>query len=181
LQEQHTQTDTREKIHPQRIDQLFLQMGAIYPYKWNGQFPDVMAVRIAKSEWYDALRGFSDAEVQRGLSFCRKNGGAFPPSIPEFVKMCQPTLEELGVLSEERAFQDFLQKNFENPILKKTVQMLDYFGVSRMSTKDARREFLRIYKLCVEDYLVEVRQTAKNLGIGYATQKSLLWKQETEK
>jgi hypothetical protein len=166
LQERHTKTETRERIPPQRIDQLFLQMGAIYPYKWNGQFPDVMAVRVAKSEWYEALRCFTDEDVKRGLIFCRKNGGAFPPSIPEFVKMCQPTLEELGILSEERAFQHFSEKNFENPIIKKTVQILDYFSVYRMSTKDARREFLRVYKLCIEDYLAEIKQ--KNISLSEA-------------
>jgi len=154
LQEPPTQNKVR-RIFPQRIDQLFLQMGAIYPYKWNGQFHDVMAVRVAKSEWYEALRNFSDEEIMRGLSYCRKQGGEFPPSIPEFVKMCQPTLEELGILSEDRAFQNFVEQKFDNPLVKKTLQKLDYFSVYRMSTKDARREFLRMYRLCVEDYLVE--------------------------
>jgi hypothetical protein len=140
-------------VKTNRIDQFFLVMNAIYPYRWSGAFADVDAIRVAKNEWCKALSEIADERIKRGLDVCRNSGGSFPPSIPEFVKMCQPTPEELGVLHDDRAFQNFINKDFENPIVKKTVQLLDYFSVYRMSTKDARREFLRIYRMCVEDHV----------------------------
>lgn len=46
---------------------------------------------IVKSEWAEALAGYSVAEIHRGLAATRTN--RFAPNLPEFLHRCRPALD----------------------------------------------------------------------------------------
>jgi hypothetical protein len=46
---------------------------------------------LVKSEWAEALAGFSAEEVKRGLAATRTR--RFPPNLPEFLHLCRPALD----------------------------------------------------------------------------------------
>lgn len=136
-------------------------MAAIYPYRWLGQFADIAAMTVARDEWLKALQGFEESSIERGLAHLRIKGGQFPPNIPEFVKMCIPKPEEFGIIDEERAYQAFLAKDFSNPVVFATQKALQprEFEMRIMWTRDHKKEFLKMYKICSEDH---IKQQSEN-------------------
>ncbi len=132
-----------------------MQIAAIYPYRWTGQFADDTAMKVAKREWYEALKIMHEVDIQRGLSALRSKGGEFPPSIPEFVKMCTPTLEEFGILNREEAYQSFCSKDYSNHLVSITEKTLQprAFDMAQMWAKDHKREFLNQYDICIRNYI----------------------------
>jgi hypothetical protein len=141
-----------------------LQIAAIYPYRWTGQFSDENALKVAKMEWFEALKEMHEYDIRRGLAHLRAKGGEFPPSIPGFVQMCTPPLSEFGILSREEAYQAFCAKDFSNAVVSKTEIALRprHFDMTQMWAKDHKREFLTQYDICVRNYI------AQNLPSRYA-------------
>jgi replication protein P len=133
-----------------RIDQLFLKMSIIYPYRWNGQFPNREALDFAKLEWQEGLADLTDEEIKRGLNYCRKEGDDFPPSIPAFRKFCLPTAEELGFPFPEEAYRLAVkyahEKNWKHNIIYKTVEIIGFYEFNNGYENKIRPRFIKIYK-----------------------------------
>lgn len=128
-------------------------MMAIYPYRWAGQFADTKAVMVAKSEWADALAEFSDEEIKHGLSRCRNEGNEFPPSIPQFIQYCLPTVEDLNLPAPDEAYQlayVWLRNEADaHPIIKNVVELIGRYEFRMKSEKEVKPQFMKIYKqLC---------------------------------
>lgn len=62
---------------------MFLRMAAIFTHKWTSQYPTENALKVAKSEWAEALHDLTGEQIQRGLKACRQEL-QWPPSIAEF-------------------------------------------------------------------------------------------------
>lgn len=118
------------------------------------QFLDKNAMKVAQEEWLSALKEMHEYDIERGLTRLRSKGGEFPPSIPEFVKMCTPTLEEFGILEDEIAYKAFCDKDFSNPVVAMTEKALQprAFDMAQMWARDHKKEFLSQYVICVQDY-----------------------------
>ncbi|MCA9244464.1 MAG: hypothetical protein KDA32_10945 [Phycisphaerales bacterium] len=53
--------------------------------------------------WADEIAGMTDAQIQRGLKTLRQSGAKYPPSLPEFFRVCTRVAEGqryLGTPSE---------------------------------------------------------------------------------
>jgi len=67
--------------------------GARFADAWRGVDPSVI-----KKVWATELGGYSAEEIVRGLQMCSKRD--WPPTLPEFLKMCRPALDYLAAYNE---------------------------------------------------------------------------------
>jgi len=69
------------------IDELFLKFSAFYGSqfisKWTG-----IDIGMVKGEWADGLEQFKVETIIKALDYVRENN-EFPPSLPEFIKICK--------------------------------------------------------------------------------------------
>lgn len=138
-------------------------MSVIYPYKWAGQFPGAEAIVVAKSEWMEGLDDLTLEQIRKGIARCRKEGGEFPPSIPEFRKLCLPTNEDIGILDEEEAYQQLCAKEYRHQLVKEISRCIDEYSWRMMSFKEGRKRFKVVYDLCVDRRMTEFREEQMNL------------------
>lgn len=72
---------------------LAAMYGAKFIQQWEGiPEPELDAV------WAEELAGYSGEEIATGLSACR--GRPFPPTLPEFMGLCRPSLNMEAAYSE---------------------------------------------------------------------------------
>lgn len=68
---------------------LIERMQALYGAKFAQQWDGISPARLAEV-WAQEIADYSAEEIQRGLASCR--GRTFPPTLPEFLGLCRPTL-----------------------------------------------------------------------------------------
>lgn len=76
------------------MDRLFNRLDGIYPHKWRSAFASEQAIQNWRDAWSDAFleERLAPSEIKTGLAACRKQF-EWPPSLPEFLKICRPNLE----------------------------------------------------------------------------------------
>lgn len=83
------------------IDRLFDRMAAMYGARfadmWGG-----LDLSSVKSVWREELSDMSPDEISRGVAACRTRD--WPPTLPEFVKLCRPAIDY------ERAFSEAVKQ-----------------------------------------------------------------------
>lgn len=67
------------------IDRLHALYGAQFLRQWEGLEKPAMALA-----WAEELAGYTGDEIARGLAACKSR--PFPPTLPEFLLLCRPTL-----------------------------------------------------------------------------------------
>jgi len=67
------------------IQTLWLTMTRVYGHKWTSQFGDQVD---PGNVWAACLKGLSNEQVKHGLNCLVLNGQEWPPSAPEFRKLC---------------------------------------------------------------------------------------------
>lgn len=65
--------------------EMMLLYGAKFAQQWAGLTP-----REIKVAWNQKLHGFTPEEIRRGLQSCLAHD--WPPTLPEFIRMCRPTV-----------------------------------------------------------------------------------------
>jgi hypothetical protein len=75
------------------MDHLFGRMNGMYPNKWRANFRDEQAIEDWKTAWAEAFDedGITPHDVAAGIKNCRRMYD-WPPSLPEFMKACRPSL-----------------------------------------------------------------------------------------
>lgn len=74
----------------EHVEMLFERLAAILGNKIADVYAGADATMVLQ-EWSEALAGFSEAEMRRGIAACRSR--RFPPNLPEFVLLCRPCLD----------------------------------------------------------------------------------------
>jgi hypothetical protein len=72
------------------VERLFERLAAIL----GSKMADIVAgssPEAVKREWSEALAGFGDDELRRGIAATRTR--RFPPNLPEFLHLCRPALD----------------------------------------------------------------------------------------
>lgn len=67
------------------IERLHLLYGSKFLQQWEG----VDKAKMAQM-WAEEMAGYSGDEIARGIAACRSR--PFPPTLPEFLLLCRPTL-----------------------------------------------------------------------------------------
>lgn len=89
------------------INKLFAQLRAICS-AWRSAWPDQKTYDLAKDNW---IKAFIDAginswdRIEYGLRKQRQVGKPFIPAVGEFIELCTPNPEELGLPSAEQAYK----------------------------------------------------------------------------
>jgi hypothetical protein len=112
---------------------------------------------FAKGEWLEALSDLPELFVDRGIAHARKEGGEFPPSIPQFRSWCIPDDEELGVESELEAYKKYINQNYSG-IVRAVSFHLSSYDMRMASVKEARRMFKEAYQLVLPEYRAQCKQ-----------------------
>lgn len=90
------------------INTLFRELQVIFT-AWRQAWPDDEAVKVAKAAWTKAFMaaGINTIEqVRFGVEQCRQLDQDFMPSPGRFIKLCQPTPENLGLPSVSTAYRE---------------------------------------------------------------------------
>ena len=73
------------KLSQTMIDKLWLKMTEIYGHRWTSSFGDsVDPDRV----WAATLAGLDETQIRYGMRQCVAQGHEWPPSAPEFRKLC---------------------------------------------------------------------------------------------
>lgn len=83
---------------------LWTTMGEMFPGRWGSQMGDVGG--HAYLTWAHGLADLRPGQIKRGLERCLREGGDWPPSLPQFRKWCRASPEDLGLPPEYVAFRE---------------------------------------------------------------------------
>lgn len=84
----------------QRAEILTLRLLALYGTKFSDMWRVVDPIKM-KLVWAAELAHLSDSDIETGLKACMSRD--WPPSLPEFVKMCNPALDPSQAFAEAQA------------------------------------------------------------------------------
>lgn len=160
-QEQKLTPDDK-KVAVKLINYVFQKLKGCCP-AWNHAYPDNDSLNLAKQEW---LNGFienginTDFQVFYGLKNVRKQGSAFVPTISDFIKFCQPKLEELGLPEAEIAYREACRHS-HNPTKSKwshqavyeAAKQTGFFELKSLAEKQAFPLFKRNYEIIIRRVL----------------------------
>jgi hypothetical protein len=77
------------------IDYLFERFKNMYMNKWTSQFSSPRDLSGWKEAWAEELseQGITFTEVKNGLDYCKKNHQEWPPTFPQFLEACRPSID----------------------------------------------------------------------------------------
>jgi hypothetical protein len=127
---------------------LFKEMTEYFGYKFSGGYGSVPT-----DAWINVLDGLSFESVQNGISrTCREyERGDFPPNPLDFRLLCMPTNEDLGLPSDEDAFDQAVGNVTEkHPSVVITLRGMDVQKLRRAEAGKAWRYFKKQWDQTVE-------------------------------
>lgn len=77
-------------------------MTALFGQKWTKTY----GLADRNGEWLKTLNGLLPVQLDMGLNRVRTSGSEWPPTAPEFRKLCQPTPEEVGLPPMAKAWDE---------------------------------------------------------------------------
>ncbi|WP_163833350.1 replication protein P [Spartinivicinus ruber] len=160
LQQKLTADD--KKIAVKLINHVFQKLKGCCP-AWSHAYPDNESLNLAKQEWLKAFIENSintDFQIYYGLKNVRNQGKAFVPTPSEFIKFCQPKLEELGLPEAEIAYREACRHSHEPLKAKWTHQAVyeaakqtGFFELKSMAEKHILPVFIRNYDIITKKIL----------------------------
>lgn len=148
------------------INQLFKEFRAICS-AWRQAWPNQETHDLAKDHWVKAFRDgkvHEWAKVELGLSKFRLVGSAFIPAPAEFIKLCTPEAQDLGLLPEQEAYELACRdahhlsynpsaKTNSPPEVYHTIRKIGVHRLLRAKEEISKAIFARAYKDTVADVL----------------------------
>lgn len=102
--EKPSQPEQPQKLRQGLLDNLWLKMTEMYGHRWTASF----GVSADQSHaWAATLAGLSGAQIASGLAALVERGDDWPPSAPDFRKLCEgASPEALGLPSAAAAYRE---------------------------------------------------------------------------
>ncbi len=137
-------------------------MGEIYGHLWVSQYGN--GGGTGWETWCTALEGMTADQIKTGVQRLMVEMPKFPPSLPEFLRMCGADGEtQAGLPGRELAFplvMNIASRPVEfgkgrdlsglSPALYWIYKHLDLYQWKRMSTREARKVFNAVYDQCIQ-------------------------------
>ena len=117
-----------------RISELFIWMAAVYGRTWTSQYAGETA-KVAAAAWSEGLSELSDGHVEAGRHAVLKRGGDWPPSLPEFRRLC------LGLGEAGAAIEAAMRGDRTHPIARHLIAGVISFDRDRLSAKDLEKRY----------------------------------------
>lgn len=145
------------------INTLFRELQVIFT-AWRQAWPDDEAVRAAKATWTKAFMaaGINTLEqVRFGVEQCRGLDQDFMPSPGRFIKMCQPTPENMGLPSAQSAYREAVRNAhpatlgsaWSHPAVYHAACETGFHELSHLAADKSRALFERNYAIAVRAVL----------------------------
>lgn len=138
------------------INQLFQELRAICS-AWRQAWPDQKTYDLARDNW---VKAFIDAgvvswqRVEYGLRKQRLTGKAFVPAPAEFIALCTPEPQEIGLPSLEAAYKMAAFVSHPSADRSKCNQVVYHAaceaGFNLISSEPAEKSY-RVFKKCYAD------------------------------
>lgn len=143
------------------VHELFKILPGIFP-AFRQAYPTETEFNAAKREW---VKGFLQHHINnfemlnQGLSKLRALNTPFIPSIGQFIALCQPSPEDLGLPSMEKAYKNAVSnahpsshhKNWACDEVKEAVKRIGSYNFSHMTEKEAKKAFESVYKEIISE------------------------------
>jgi len=131
------------------VNALFRKLRGIFP-AWRQAWPSTEALNAAKEEWIQgfAAQGIRSLEqIEFGIQNCRKAQKPFAPSVGEFIAMCRPGPECLGMPSAMEAWIEVLMGTYSHEAVHLAARATGLFDLrgARPDDKGLRQRFDRHY------------------------------------
>lgn len=160
-QEQQARLNTE-----QLINQLFMQIKEICP-AWSSAWLTQELMDGAKRQW---LKGFIDngvqnwSKVELGLVKLKLRESPFVPSVGEFIALCTPEAQDLGLLTEQEAYELACRdahhlsynpsaRTNSPPEVYHTIRKIGVHRLLHAKEESSKAIFARAYKDTVADVL----------------------------
>lgn len=171
------------------VNALFKELQAIFP-AWKQAWPDDEALKAAKRSWIKSFvaAGINTLEqIRFGIQKCRVLGTDFAPSSGKFIKLCQPTPEEMGIPPLARALAEALE-NFHpsrsgcrvwtHEAIRHAALQCEAHNLGDLKTEQAEKLFSRAYDITIRMLVAGQPLTDIAVGIGHDSQKTELQRAE---
>ena len=142
------------------INTLFRELQMIFT-AWRQAWPDDAAVKVAKAAWTKAFMaaGINTLEqVRFGVEQCRQLDQDFMPSPGRFIKLCQPTPENMGLPSVSAAYREAVANahpsagaaaSWAHPAVYHAACETGFYELSTLAADKSRGLFERNYQIAV--------------------------------
>lgn len=91
------------------IKKLFTILQSHYGHRWTTTYDDPEIMRVAVDEWRRVLKGFRPDDIRTGLNLW---AGDWPPTLPQFARLCLPPLGTLIPDMKSRIDQNKIDYKF---------------------------------------------------------------------
>jgi hypothetical protein len=150
------------------VNSLFKELQAIFP-AWRQAWPDDEALKAAKRSWIKAFmaQGINQlGQIRYGIENCRKLQKPFAPSVGEFIAMCQPTPEALGIPSHDAAYAESVAnahpsmaggREWSHQAVYHAASQCGFHALNTMKAEVSRKLFDRNYDITIRMMLAGER------------------------
>ena len=161
------------------INKLFVELQAIFP-AWKQAWPNDEALKNAKRSWIKAFmsQGITQIEqIRHGIEGCRALTRPFAPSAGEFIAMCVPGPESMGMPRVADAWVEALMGTYSHEGVRIAASATGLFDLraAKQEDKGIRQRFERNYQIVIRRAQEGQPLDGKILtGIGHDSQKTEL-------
>src|SRR5690606_28903373 len=143
------------KLRQGLLDKLWLKMTEMYGHRWTASF-GVSADQ--DHAWAATLGGLTGVQIAKGLAELAARGDDWPPSAPEFRKLCEGASPELlGLPSTSAAYREACRiahpaadRAGIHPAVYHAACETGFFELASLPEEKSRRLFERAYGLTVQ-------------------------------
>ena len=146
------------------VNLLFRELQAIFP-AWRQAWPDDDTLRAAKRSWVKAFmsQGIDRiGQIRHGIEQCRTLTTAFAPSVGQFISMCRPAPERLGLPPADLAYAQAVSNAhpgkagravWTHPAVYHAAVQCGFHALLNLPTEASRRLFERNYQIAVRQVI----------------------------
>lgn len=125
------------------IRRFWQRMSEIYGHRWVSSYGDNAGGAAART-WASGLAGLAGEQIARGISGCMTSAEPWPPTLPEFRRLC------LEIPTRAEVMLDLRRSNAERaPFTRLVWSMIPHYEFRRDNTDAASRKVNDAYHLAV--------------------------------
>lgn len=109
----------------------------VYGHRWTSSYGET-----DDGTWFHGVKNIPIEKIQQGLRQLLLRANTWPPSLPEFIRLC------LGLQDLEMVTQKLFRKDFSDPLTLAIKQQIGSWNLNNHSEKDLRRQIAELYDPC---------------------------------
>lgn len=146
------------------VSALFICFQGIWFHKWSSCVPNELVYQAALSEWSRGLTGITPKEVQGALDEAIRTSDGWPPSLPEFLKLCRlasgipnylDAYENAKQVAANQGFYSASERDrvkYLHPAIEMAYHKMTSFDFRNMTQKDVEHIWREKYEQAVKEW-----------------------------